>query len=98
MTRRCSLTSKSVLVGHKVSHSNKKSKKRFLPNLQKLTLISEMLGCKVRLRISPNALRTVESKGGLDFYLLQTNDEQLSVDALDVKRRVKKMSKLKEQG
>lgn len=97
MTRRCNLTGKSVLVGHKVSHSNKKSKKRFLPNLQRLTLTSDILGCRVRLRISPNALRTVEAKGGLDFYLLQAKDELLSVDALDIKKRIKKASKLKEQ-
>ena len=68
MSRRCDLTGKGVLVGHKVSHSNIKTKRRFLPNLLNVTMISDTLGRSVRLRVSANALKTVDHRGGLDAY------------------------------
>ena len=69
MSRRCELTGKSAQVGHKVSHSNIKTKRRFLPNLINVTLISDSLGRSVRLRVSANALRSVDHRGGLDAFL-----------------------------
>jgi len=90
MSRRCELTGKAVLTGHKVSHSNRKTKRRFLPNLGNVTLLSEALQRSVRLRISANALRTVEHRGGLDAFLLKQADGDLSRDALAIKREVEK--------
>jgi large subunit ribosomal protein L28 len=90
MSRRCDLTGKTALVGHKVSHSNRKTKRRFLPNLCNVTLISEALGRSVRLRISANALKTVDHRGGLDAFLLKAKADTLSPKALDLKRQVAK--------
>jgi large subunit ribosomal protein L28 len=90
MSRRCELTGKSALVGHKVSHSNIKTKRRFLPNLVNVTLISDSLGRSVKLRISANALKSVDHRGGLDAFLLKAQDETLSPKALELKRQVKK--------
>jgi large subunit ribosomal protein L28 len=92
MSRRCELTGKSVLVGHKVSHSNIKTKRRFLPNLCNVTLRSEVLGRNVRMRISANALKSVDHRGGLDAFLLKARDEGLSPKALDLKRKIVKAS------
>ncbi len=71
MSRRCELTGKGVLTGHLVSHSNRKTKRRFLPNLCNVTLLSDTLGRSVRLRVSANALRSVEHRGGLDAFLIK---------------------------
>ena len=90
MSRRCELTGKSAQVGHKVSHSNIKSKRRFLPNLINVTMISDALGCAVRLRISANALRSVDHRGGLDAFLAKARDAELSARALDLKRQIAK--------
>jgi len=90
MSQRCELTGKSAQVGHKVSHSNIKTKRRFLPNLCNVTLISEALGRRVRLRISANAVKTVDHRGGLDAFLLKAKAEQLSPRALELMRQVKK--------
>jgi large subunit ribosomal protein L28 len=90
MSRRCELTGKSAQVGHKVSHSNIKSKRRFLPNLINVTLISDALGRAVRLRVSANALRTVDHRGGLDAFLAKARDAELSARALDLKRQIAK--------
>ena len=90
MSRRCELTGKSVLVGHKVSHSNIKTKRRFLPNLCSVTLRSEALGQKVRLRISTNALKSVDHNGGLDAFLMKARKENLSPRALELKRKIEK--------
>lgn len=90
MSRRCELTGKSAQVGHKVSHSNIKTKRRFLPNLLNVTLMSDSLGRKVRLRISANALKTVDRRGGLDGFLAKAKAEELSDRALDLKRQVQK--------
>jgi large subunit ribosomal protein L28 len=90
MSRRCELTGKTVLVGHKVSHSNIKTKRRFLPNLCRVTLQSEALGRSVRMRISTNALKSVDHRGGLDAFLLKARDGELSPKALELKRKVVK--------
>jgi large subunit ribosomal protein L28 len=90
MSRRCELTGKGAQVGHKVSHSNIKTKRRFLPNLLNVTMISDTLGRSVRLRVSANALRTVDHRGGLDAFLMKAKDDELSVKALELKRQVRK--------
>ncbi len=90
MSRRCDLTGKGPLVGNKVSHSNRKTKRRFLPNLVNVTLISDSLGRSVRMRISANALKTVDHRGGLDAFLKKANDDELSPKALDLKKQVVK--------
>src|SRR5215469_10212887 len=90
MSWRCDLTGKRPLVGHKVSHSNIKTKRRFLPNLRNVTLISDTLGRRVRLRVSANALKTVDHRGGLDAFLLKAKDAELSPRALELKRQVEK--------
>jgi len=90
MSRRCDLTGKTVLVGHKVSHSNIKTKRRFLPNLCNVTLQSDSLGQRVRLRISANALKSVDHRGGLDAFLLKARDSELSPKARELKRRIVK--------
>lgn len=90
MSRRCDLTGKGVLTGHLVSHSNRKTKRRFLPNLCNVTLESETLKRSVRLRISANALKSVDHRGGLDAFLAKARDEELSPLALDLKRQIAK--------
>jgi large subunit ribosomal protein L28 len=90
MSRRCDLTGKTAQVGHKVSHSNIKTKRRFLPNLLNVTLISDALGRSVRLRVSANALRTVDHRGGLDAFLIKAKDQELSDRARDLKQRIRK--------
>ena len=88
MSRRCDLTGKTALVGNKVSHSNRKTKRRFLPNLVNVTMISDALARSVRLRISTNALKSVDHRGGLDAFLLKAKAEDLSPKALELKRQV----------
>ncbi len=90
MAHRCSLTGKQVQFGHRVSHSNRKTNRRFLPNVQKVTLVSETLGRSLSLYVCTRALRTVQKKGGLDRYLLDTNDAKLTPEALRLKRSVQK--------
>jgi len=90
MSRRCELTGKGALVGHRVSHSNIKTKRRFLPNLFNVTMISEALGRSVKLRVSANAIKSVDHRGGLDTFLLKAKDDELSTKALDIKRQVVK--------
>jgi large subunit ribosomal protein L28 len=90
MSRRCELTGKSAQVGHKVSHSNIKTKRRFLPNLLNVTMISDALGRSVRLRVSANALKSVDHRGGLDAYLAKARDAELSPRALELKRQITK--------
>ncbi|OZB05258.1 MAG: 50S ribosomal protein L28 [Rhizobiales bacterium 39-66-18] len=84
------LTGKGVLTGHLVSHSNHKTKRRFLPNLCNVTLESEILGRSVRFRVSANALKSVDHRGGLDAFLKKARDEELSQRALEIKRLVVK--------
>ncbi len=76
--------------GHKVSHSNIKTKRRFLPNLRNVTLISDTLGRKIRLRVSANALKTVDHRGGLDAFLLKAKDDELAPRVLELKRQIVK--------
>jgi large subunit ribosomal protein L28 len=90
MTWRCELSGKTAQVGHKVSHSNIKTKRRFLPNLLNVTLISDALGRSVRLRISAQALKSVDHRGGFDAYLMQAEDADLSPRARALKREIKK--------
>ena len=95
MSRRCELTGVGSMVGHNVSHSNIKTKRRFLPALSPATLQSDALGQSFRLRVTNAALRTLDFKGGLDAFLLKSSDEDLSPRALKIKRQVK--AKLAEQ-
>jgi large subunit ribosomal protein L28 len=90
MSRTCQLTGKKPQSGHNVSHSNRKTNRRFLPNIQKISLASAALGRDVSLKISTRALRTVVKKGGLDQFLLQTDDQKLPEEALRVKRQIKR--------
>ena len=90
MARRCELTGKGVLTGNNVSHAHNKTRRRYLPNLQAATLMSTVLDEKVRLRHSMSALRTVEHKGGLDAFLLDTRDADLTPEMLRLKKRIKK--------
>jgi large subunit ribosomal protein L28 len=90
MSRKCELTGKGAQVGHKVSHSNIKTKRRFLPNLVNVTLQSDALARNVRLRISTNALKTVDHRGGLDAFLVKAKADDLSPKALKLKRELEK--------
>ena len=90
MSRRCALTGKKVQFGHNVSHSMRATNRRFEPNLQKVSLMSEALGRSLRLRIATRTLRTVQKKGGLDAFLLTTDDAKLMPEAIRLKRKVKK--------
>ena len=89
MSRRCELTGVGPMVGHNVSHSNIKSKRRFLPALKAIRLQSEALGQAFNLKVSNAALRTLDYKGGLDAYLVKARDEVLSPRAQKIKRQVK---------
>ena len=89
MARRCELTGKAVLVGHNVSHANNKSKRRFLPNLKNVSLISDALSRTVRLRISASALRSVEHRGGLDAFLMKAKEDELSKRAQLLRKEVR---------
>jgi large subunit ribosomal protein L28 len=93
MSRRCELTGKGAQFGHKVSHSNMKTKRRFLANLVNVTMMSDALGRSVRLRISTNALKTVDRRGGLDGFLMKAKEDELSVRARDIRRQVQKKLK-----
>ena len=90
MARRCELTGKGVMTGHHVSHANNKTKRVFRPNLQEVSLASEALGQKLRLRISMNALRSVDHSGGIDAFLMNAKDAALSERALRFKRLIQK--------
>ncbi len=90
MARRCELSGKGVQAGNNVSHAHNKTRRRFLPNLQMMSLFSEALGKSVRLKVSAHAIRTVERKGGLDAFLLDARDSDLTPDIRRLKRRIKK--------
>jgi large subunit ribosomal protein L28 len=89
MARRCELTGKGPMVGNNVSHAVNRTRRRFLPNLVNVSLISDALGRSVKLRVSAAALRSVEHRGGLDTYLLKADDSELSVNARALKKEVK---------
>ena len=90
MSRVCELTGKGRLVGNNVSHANNKTKRVFLPNLQNVTLLSEALDRRVKLRVSTNGLRSVEHVGGLDNWLTKTSDDKLSPRVQKLKREIVK--------
>ena len=88
MSRRCQLTGKGVLSGNNVSHANNRSRRRFLPNLQDSSVLSDILGAAVRMRLSTRAIRTIEHNGGIDAYLLATPSTRLTVGVRALKRRL----------
>jgi large subunit ribosomal protein L28 len=90
MSRRCELTGKGVLVGNNVSHAKNRTKRRFLPNLNDVTLISDVLDRSFKFRISAAALRTIDHRGGFDGFMAKAKDAELSVRALKVKRDIEK--------
>ena len=90
MSRRCELTGKGPMTGNNVSHANNKTKRRYLPNLNDVTLQSEVLGRGVKLRISAAALRTVDHRGGLDAFMAKAKDSELSDNALKIKKEIAK--------
>lgn len=90
MSRRCQLTGRGVQTGNNVSHAHNKTRRRFLPNLQKTSLFSDALGQTIRLKVSAYAIRTVERKGGLDAFLLDARDADLPLEMKRLKKRVKK--------
>ena len=90
MARRCELTGKGVMTGNNVSHAHNKTRRRFIPNVQDMALHSESLGRSVRLKVCVSTLRTIEKKGGLDEYLSDAKDSQLSLKARRLKRAVMK--------
>ncbi len=89
MARRCELTGKGVMTGNNVSHALNRTRRRFLPNLCNVTLISDVLSRSVKLKIAASTLRTVEHRGGLDAFLLKANDADLSPRALAVKKEIR---------
>ncbi|MBP3403025.1 MAG: 50S ribosomal protein L28 [Alphaproteobacteria bacterium] len=89
MAKRCIITGKGVQTGNNVSHANNKTRRRFLPNLQAVSLLSETLGTTVTLRLSSRGLRTIEHNGGLDAFLLSTPNGKLSCEAKRLKKRIK---------
>ena len=90
MSRRCELTGKGPMVGNNVSHAKNRTKRRFLPNLNDVSLMSDALSRTVKLRISAAALRTVDHRGGLDAFLAKASDGDLSANALKVKKEIAK--------
>lgn len=90
MARRCELTGKGPMSGNNVSHAKNRTRRRFLPNLNELTLHSDALGRAFKLRISSAALRTVDHRGGLDAFLVKANDAELSDTALKIKKDIAK--------
>jgi len=90
MSRRCDVTGKGPMIGHNVSHANNKTKRRYLPNLQATSLISDALGRSVRLRISTRGLKTVERAGGLDAWLLDTSSRKLTPGLRKLRGQVEK--------
>jgi large subunit ribosomal protein L28 len=90
MARRCELTGRAVQTGNTVSHANNKSRRRWLPNLNEVSLLSETLGQSIRFRITAQALRSVEHRGGLDAFLVKAGEEDLSPRARQLKRLIAK--------
>ena len=95
MARRCGITGKGPLTGHNVSHANNKTKRRFLPNLQMISLLSDALGASVRLRLSSHAIRTIEANGGLDAYLTSVSTAKLPAEARRLKHRIERAAQRK---
>ena len=91
MSRVCELTGKGPMSGNSISHANNKTRRRFLPNLNDVTLISDVLGQSFKLRVSAAALRTVDHRGGLDAFLAKAKDDELSANALKIKKEIAKV-------
>ena len=90
MARRCDITGKGVMAGNNVSHAHNKTRRRFLPNVQQTSMMSDTLGEMVRMRVSTRAIRTIEKNGGLAAFLLGTSNRKLTPEALRIKRRIEK--------
>ncbi len=90
MSRRCELTGKGPMSGNNVSHAKNRTRRRFLPNLQDVTLMSDVLGRSFKLKISNAALRTVDHRGGLDAFMAKAKEVELSADALKIKKDIAK--------
>ena len=90
MSRRCQFTGKGVQTGNNVSHANNKTRRRFLPNMQQTSLMSDVLGTPIRVRLTTHAIRTIEHNGGLDAFLLKTPDRDLPTEAKVLKRRIQR--------
>ncbi|MBP9049478.1 MAG: 50S ribosomal protein L28 [Tabrizicola sp.] len=90
MSRVCELTGKGPMSGNTISHANNKSRRRFLPNLNEVTMISDVLGQSFKFRVTAAALRSVDHRGGLDAYLAKAKDDELSANALKVKKEIAK--------
>ena len=97
MARRCFVSGKKPMAGHNVSHSKRRTNRRFLPNLQHSSLVSDVLGVPVKLRLTPRAIRTVENSGGLDAWLAKTPNRLLSAEAQKLKRRIAGAAKARAQ-
>ncbi|MSP90118.1 MAG: 50S ribosomal protein L28 [Alphaproteobacteria bacterium] len=95
MARRCSVSGKGVQVGNNVSHANNKTKRRYLPNLQQISLTSDALGDQVRMRITTRAIKTIEKNGGIDAWILGTANSRLPADLKRLKRRIAKRADAK---
>ena len=95
MARRCAISGRGVQVGNNVSHANNKTRRRFLPNLQVISLLSDALGGSVRLRLTTHAIRTIEINGGLDAYLLSVSSTKLPLEARRLKRRIERAAQRK---
>ena len=93
MSNKCQLTGKTYLSGNNVSHAKNRTKRRFLPNLQKISFTSDKLGKSIQLKVAASAIRTVEKKGGLDEYLLKTSNTKLPMEALKIKKQILSISK-----
>ena len=94
MSRVCELTGKGPMSGNKISHANNKTRRRFLPNLNEITLISDVLGRSFQLRISAAAIRSVDHRGGLDAFLAKAKDDELSSDARAIKKEIAKKAQV----
>ena len=92
MSMKCQLTGKTFQSGNNVSHAKNRTRRRFLPNLQNITFISEKLGRSIQLRVAASAIRTVEKKGGLDEYLLRASNSELPPEALKIKKQILSIS------
>ena len=90
MSRVCELTGKGPMSGNTVSHANNKSRRRFIPNLNEVTMISDVLGRSFSLRVSAAGIRSVDHRGGLDAYLAKAKDDELSVNAMKIKKEIAK--------
>ena len=93
MSTKCQLTGKTYLSGNNVSHAKNRTKRRFLPNLQKISFTSDKLKKSIKLKVAASAIRTVEKKGGLDEYLLKTSNTKLPMEALKIKKQILSISK-----